>query len=433
MIKMTIQEMKQRACEAIDHNAEKIIAIAEDIFTEPELGYKEFKTAEKVKRVFNELDIEYQDGVAITGVIGKAEGGQHNAKIAVMGELDAVICPGHRYADPVTGASHSCGHHAQIASMLGVAYGLKQSGILPELGGDVALMAVPAEEGVELEYRNELMQQGKISYLGGKQEFIRLGMFDDVDAMLMQHTITGDKSFAGGPGGMGFIAKIIQYHGKESHAASPQEGINALDAARIGLMACDCIRSTFKDEDGIRFHPIITKGGSLVNVVPAFVQIETFVRGYTTEAIQDASFKVDRALRAGADAVGASCDIYNLPGYLFSVEAPDLKALVEGNMIELFGTDNVVKGYGFTTEANDVSNLIPTVHAMIGGAKGIGHSSNYEIENKQMAYIDSAKMLVMSVIDLLAMGAERAIEIKKNFKAPLTKESYIQLLEEMRA
>ena len=430
---MTIEQMKQLACEAIDRNADKITAIEEDIFAEPELGYKEFKTAAKVKKVFEELGIEYQDEVAITGVIGKAEGGQHNAKIAVMGELDAVVCPGHRCADPVTGAAHSCGHHAQIASLVGVAYALKESGILPELGGDVALMAVPAEEGVELEYRNELMQQGKISYLGGKQEFIKLGVFDDVDAMIMQHTIGGKQSYAGGPGGMGFVAKIIQYHGKESHAAAPHQGINALDAAKVGLMACDCLRSTFKDEDGIRFHPIITKGGSLVNVVPAFVQIETFVRGYTTEAIKDASFKVDRALRAGADALGATCDIYNLPGYLFSVESPELKELVEGNMRTVFGEENITTGSGFTTEANDVSNVIPTVHAMVGGAEGVGHSSNYEIADKKMAYLDSAKMLVMSVIDLLANGAEKALEVKKNFKAPLTKESYIQLMEEMRS
>ena len=77
--------------------------------------------------------------------------------------------------------------------------------------------------------------------------------------------------------------------------------------------------------------------------------------------------------------------------------------------------------------------MIPTVHAMIGGAEGVGHSSNYEIADKKMAYLDSAKMLVMSVIDLLANGAEKALEVKKNFKAPLTKESYIQLMEEMRS
>jgi len=430
---MNVQEMKKLVCEAIDKNRDNIIGIAESIFAEPELGYKEFKTAAKVKKVFDELGLEYQDEVAVTGVIAKVPGGQHNAKIALMGELDAVVCPGHRCADPETGAAHSCGHHAQIASLMGAAYGLVQSGVMPELGGDVALMAVPAEEGVELEYRNDLMQAGKISFLGGKQEFIKLGVFDDIDAMVMQHTVAGDKVTAGGPGGMGFVAKIIQYIGQESHAASPHMGVNALDAAKIGLVACDAQRTTFKDEDGIRFHPIITKGGALVNVVPAFVQIETFVRGRSIEAIKDASFKIDRALRAGADAMGAECKIFNLPGYLFSVESPELKSLVEGNIVELVGEERLGKSpSGFTTEANDVSNIIPTVHAMVGGSEGIGHSSNYEIADKETAYIVAAKMLAMSAVDLLANGAEKAIEIKKNFKAPLTKETYLQLLEDLK-
>ncbi|MBQ5813580.1 MAG: amidohydrolase, partial [Clostridia bacterium] len=425
---MNVQEMKKLVCEAIDKNRDNIIGIAESIFAEPELGYKEFKTAAKVKKVFDELGLEYQDEVAVTGVIAKVPGGQHNAKVALMGELDAVVCPGHRCADPETGAAHSCGHHAQIASLMGAAYGLVQSGVMSELGGDVALMAVPAEEGVELEYRNELMQSGKISFLGGKQEFIKLGVFDDVDCMVMQHTVAGDKVTAGGPGGMGFVAKIVQYIGQESHAASPHMGVNALDAAKIGLVACDAQRTTFKDEDGIRFHPIITKGGALVNVVPAFVQIETFVRGRSIEAIKDASFKIDRALRAGADAMGAECKIFNLPGYLFSVESPELKSLVEGNIVELVGEERLGKSpSGFTTEANDVSNIIPTVHAMVGGSEGIGHSSNYEIADKETAYIVAAKMMAMSAVDLLANGAEKAIEIKKNFKAPLTKETYLQL------
>ena len=430
---MNVQEMKKRVCEAIDQNADKIIGVAESIFSEPELGYKEFKTAAKVKAIFEELGIEYQDEVAVTGVIGKLPGGAHNAKIALMGELDAVVCPGHRCADPATGAAHSCGHHAQIASLIGAAYGLVASGVMPGLGGDVALMAVPAEEGVELEYRNDLMQQGKISYLGGKQEFIKLGAFDDVDAMIMQHTVQGSEATAGGPGGMGFVAKIVQYHGKECHAATPHLGVNALDAAKVGLVACDALRSTFRDEDGIRFHPIITKGGNLVNVVPGFVQIETFVRGLTTEAIQDASARIDRALRAGADALGATCTIYNLPGYLFSVESPELKSIVEENLAKLIGADRVGKtAAAFTTEANDVSNIIPTVHAMIGGAEGVAHGSDYEIVDPELAYIVAAKMLAMTAVDMLANGAEKALEVKKNFQAPLTKEAYLQLLEDMR-
>jgi len=429
---MTVQEMKAAVCAAIDKNADKIIAIGESIFQEPELGFKEFKTAAKVKAVFDELGLEYKDEVAITGVIANMPGKEHKLKVAVMGELDAVVCPEHRCADPVTGAAHSCGHFAQIASVMGVAYGLKESGVMEHLAGDVALMAVPAEEGVELEWRNEMMQQGKLSFLGGKQEFIKLGVFDDVDMMIMQHTGVNDKMTAGGPGGMGFVAKIIQYIGKESHAAAPHMGINALDAAKIGLTACDALRTTFKDEDGIRFHPIITKGGSLVNVVPAFVQIETFVRGRSTEAIKDASAKIDRALQAGAMAMGAECKIYNLPGYLFSVESPELKSIVEGNIVELVGEERLGKSpFGGTTEANDVSNLIPTVHAFVGGAEGVGHSSHYEIADPDLAYIKAAKMLAMTVVDLLANDCEKGMEVKNNFKAPLTKETYLELMENL--
>ena len=180
------QELKERAFAAIDQNRDKIIALGDSIFAEPELGFKEVKTAAKIKKVFEELGYEYQDGAAITGVIAPRKGKESKMKVAVMGELDAVVAPGHRCADPKTGAAHSCGHNCMIAALSGVAYALKDTGIMEELSGDIVLMAVPAEEYVEIGYRNELKKEGKIYFLGGKPEFIRLGYLDDVDVLLMQ-------------------------------------------------------------------------------------------------------------------------------------------------------------------------------------------------------------------------------------------------------
>lgn len=423
---MNLEQLKARACEAVEKNRDKIIAIGKSILKEPELGYKEVKTAQKVKDVFDELGYSYVDKQAVTGVIATVPGKEHKAKIAIMGELDAVVVPNHPFADKCTNAAHACGHNVQIATMLGTAIALKESGVMEELDGDVALMAVPSEEGVELEYRSGLMKEGKISFLGGKQEFIKLGLFDDIDAMIMQHTTAGDEVNAGGPGGMGFIAKLIRYIGKESHGAAPERGINALTAARIGLGAVDAIRDTFRDEDGIRWHPIITKGGDLVNVVPGEVKIESFVRGYNMEAIQDANFKINRALKAGADAVGGEIEINDMPGYTFFNEDLALKQVVEDNFIELVGKEHVGVGKAFTTDANDVSNLIPTVHAYAGGAVGTGHGADYAVENEEMAYIVATKMLVMTAIDLLYDGAKKALTIKKNFKPVCTKEEYLR-------
>ena len=429
---MTTAEMKAAACAAIDKNADKIIALGESIYREPELGYKEFKTSAKIKAALDEIGFEHQDGVAVTGIITPVKGRDHKVNLAIMGELDAVVAPSHPFADPVTGAAHSCGHFAQAASVIGVAYALKESGVMNELDGDITLMHVPAEEFVELAYRKELIEKGTVKLLGGKQEFIRLGVFDNVDMMIMQHTRTteGDdpnpiKADAGGTG-MGFIGKMIQYIGKESHAAAPSQGINALKAAQIGLAAIDANRETFQDKDTIRVHPIITKGGDLVNVVPADVRLETYVRGLSVDAVLDASAKVDRALQAGAYAMGAKCIITQLPGYIIPYESEELKDVVYDNLKYVFGEDRCKRnGGGGSTDASDVSVIMPVVHMNIGGAKGIGHSPDYVVTAPELAYLAAAKTLACTAIDLLANGAEKALYVKASFKAPMTKEEYL--------
>ena len=93
-------------------------------------------------------------------------------------------------------------------------------------------------------------------------------------------------------------------------------GINALNGAVVAMAAIHAQRETYRDRDTIRIHPIITQGGVTVSSVPADVRMETYVRGASVDAFLAASEKVDRALRAGAMAIGGSVDITTLPGYL---------------------------------------------------------------------------------------------------------------------
>ncbi len=432
---MNKTEIKAKVCAAIDQRRDEIIAIGERIFRQPELGYKEYKAAEVVKETFASLGLSYQDGIAVTGVKARLAGKETKLRIAVMGELDAVVAPGHPCADPKTGAAHSCGHNAQVAAMLGVAMGLVDSGVMPELAGEVVLMAVPAEEYVEIEYRNKLRKEGKIQFLGGKQEFIHLGEMDDIDMMVMHHLSTtkdGKKAAVGG-GSNGFIGKLIRYVGKEAHAGgAPHMGVNALNAAMLGLMAVHAQRETFRDDDHIRVHPIMTRGGDLVNIIPADVRLETYVRGANMDAILDASKKVNRALKSGADAVGAQVEITELPGYLPRLNDPIMTKLMKDNLIALVGAEAVAEsGHGAgSTDAGDISHLMPTLHPYIGGAQGVGHSENYDIVDPETAYIVSSKALAMTVIDLLADDAETGLEIKQNFVPAMTKAEYLKMWEE---
>ncbi len=431
---MTVKEMKAAACKAIEDHSEEIIALARSIEYEPELGYKEFKTAAKVQAELDKLGFEHQDGIAITGIKTPVKGRDHKARVAIMGELDAVLVPGCPTADPVTGAAHCCGHNAQAASVVGVAYALKESGIMDELDGDIVLMHVPSEEFVELEYRKGLIDEGKISLVGGKQEFIKLGAMDDIDMMIMQHTakvmeVNGRTIVAcpgGERGGLGFMGRLVQYVGKASHAAMPWQGVNALKAAQVGLLAIDAQRETFPPDDSIRVHPIVTKGGDLVNVVPSDVRIETYVRGSNMEGILKAAEKVDRSFQAGADAIGAQVNITKLPGYMCALDCKPLKQVAYENLCEIFGEEHVdPEGIGGSTDAYDIAHLIPTTHMMIGGASGVGHGDDYKITDPHMAVVDAAKAMVCTAIDLLADGAKKALEIKNNWKAPMTKEEYL--------
>ncbi len=425
---MTKEELKLQVISAIDDNKERIIALGEEIFAHPELGFKEEYTSRLVKRVFEELNIPYQGGLAITGVKGNLKGRSSDLRIMVMGELDAVVCPLHPQADGKTGAAHSCGHNSQIASMLGAAIGLAP--FAGELDGDVAFVAVPAEEYVELEYRERLKEEGKLEFFGGKQEFIRLGVFDDIDMGMMIHSHAGveDRRFLIGCDSSGFVGKLIRFTGKEAHAgARPFDGINALNAAALSLMAINSQRETFRERDRIRIHPIITKGGDLVNIVPADIRMETYVRGTNLEGILDASEKVNRSLKGSAYAIGAEVEIDELPGYLPLIQNSRLSELFAENGERLLGAGTNIYGQELmgATDAGDVSSIMPLIHISTGGYTGDAHSRDFTICDKEMAYVMPAKAMAMTVIDLLWDNGKEARAIRESSKPKFTKEGYL--------
>jgi len=433
----TRDELKARACVEIDRCAAELESILNTILRNPEPGFKEVKTAKLVAEKFKQLGITYRDGLAITGIKAILKGVKPRPAVAVIGELDSLVIPDHPRADKKTGAAHACGHNAQIATLIGVAAGLSRSGVMSSLGGSVALIAVPAEEYIEIEYRQSLRKQGKIQYLGGKPELIRLGEFDDIDMAMMTHTANlpkGKKILLGGTSN-GTLAKQAQFIGKSAHAGgAPHMGINALNAATIALAAINTQRETFKDGDTIRVHPIITKGGEAVNIVPSDVRIETFVRGKTMNAIKDANEKVDRALRAGALAVGAKVKITTLPGYMPMQNNPYLQELYRKNALRIVGKGKIVPagthGTG-STDMGDVSQIMPAIHPMAGGATGASHGNDYMVSDSSLAVVNPAKIMAMTVIDLLADGAERAKDVLAKSKPALTKAEFLKLLDNL--
>ena len=434
MIALILQELKNQVYRTIDDNAAQIVQLTQELERTPELGFKETKTAAAVAKFLGDAGYVCREGLALTGVKTSLNPGAAGPNVAVIGELDAVVCPDSPTADPLTGAAHACGHNLQLGAMLGAALGLKLSGIAGSLAGNVTFMAVPAEEYVEIEFRQQLRKQGKIRYLGGKQELVHRGEFDDIDLAMMVHA---DKDAPGPRIGLcdtcnGFIGMTIQYVGKEAHAAgAPHEGINALNAAMIGLMGVHALRETFRDQDIIRVHPIITKGGDLVNIVPADVRMETYVRARTMSAIEGTYGKVARALKAGGDSVGAQTHIHTIPGYLPLACCAPLNDVFRRNALSLLPSDCVVENghFGGSTDMGDISHILPSIHPFVGGVCGAHHTKDFHATDHAAACLLPAKIMAATVIDLLADNAVCANQIRQNFRPVLTKAEYLALLD----
>ena len=202
---------------AIDKYKGLIIDTQNYIWANPETGYKEFKTSKYLEDVFVSLGYEIHKAEGITGFYTVVDTGREGPELLILSELDSLICAEHPDCDKETGAVHCCGHSAQCAALVGIAAALKEEGALEGLSGRIRLCAVPAEELIEIEYRNELKSKGIIKYMGGKPEFLRRGYFDGVDLAFMVHTTSAD-NYMINIGNVGCVAKKVIYKGKSAHA-----------------------------------------------------------------------------------------------------------------------------------------------------------------------------------------------------------------------
>lgn len=429
---MSLDEIKQKLIDTIEGHKDEIFRIGDEILQNPELGYREEKTSALVRAELEKLGIGYDYPCALTGVKGKLPGRENGANVCIIGELDALKCAGSPIANEKD-VAHACGHNAQIAAMLGTAIAFVKSGVMQDLDGTVTFLAAPAEEFIDMEYRKSLKVKGKIQYYGGKQQLIAEGVFDDVDMAMMVHAQSDEKDaklFVQGQN-LGFLAKTISFHGKAVHGSTPFDGVNALNAAALAILGVHANRETFREEDKIRIHPIITKGGEVVNSVPAEVCMDTYVRGASFEAIQKGNRAVERAAKGAAEMVGASVTFEDIPGYLPLKESAELSAFFEKNAAQLVGQKNLIYGEEITgsSDIGDLSCILPVIQPSVGGFTGTLHDKAFHVADAGTAYVLPAKILAMTAAELLYNHAQAAKRVRANFQPQMTIKEYRNYLE----
>lgn len=423
--------------ENVNKHRELIFAAEQYLWEHPETGYKEWESQKYLAAQFEKLGYKLTYAGDIPGFYTEIDTGIPGPTVLMMAELDSLIVASHPDCDPETKAVHACGHHAQGAGLLGAAAALKEPGALDGMCGKIRLMAVPAEELIEVEWREEMRQKGVIRYFGGKQEFIARGYMDGIDFNMLIHLSPNKpKNHANiHPGQNGFIAKTITFEGKSAHAAAPASGINALYAANTAMTAINSLRETFKEKDKIRVHPIITMGGTVVNAIPETVKMESYVRGASVEAIVRENNKVNRAIAASALALGANVTFSDRPGYMPCFNDPNSIPVAMEAMKFVCGEENaeMQSGWGSgSTDMGDMTTLWPTAYMHVGGAEGHGHGNDYRVTDVETACVNASKILCVLTQMLLENNAAKLKEIKAKYVPDFkNKEEYCAALDKM--
>ncbi|WP_409294568.1 M20 family metallopeptidase [Peribacillus sp. SCS-26] len=370
---------RKHIIEEIDKNRETYLKISHEIHANPEIGNQEYFASGKLISLLEQAGFSIEKDIAghETGFIARKKSEKDGPTVAFLAEYDAL-----------PGLGHACGHN--IIGTASTAAAISLSKVLDQTGGEVVVFGTPAEEGGP---------NGS-----AKASFAKAGLFSGVDAALMIHpsgkTAPTSPSLAVDP-------LDFQFYGRPAHAAaSPEKGINALDGVILLFNGINALRQQLPGD--VRIHGIITDGGEAPNIIPGFASARFFIRASTRKRCEETTEKVRKIAEGAALATGAELKVVQYQNEIDNLifNKPLNDAITEELAVLGENVSGSREGIG-STDAGNVSHVIPTVHAYIkiGPDDLIAHTDEFreaaasELGDKSL--ITAAKALALTGCRLL--------------------------------
>jgi amidohydrolase len=358
---------------------ERIKTLRHDIHEEPELGFEEFKTAEKVKAFLDSINVSYVDHVATTGVVATIKGKYPGKTILLRADMDALAMdedPNHILKSKVKGKMHACGHDGHTAGLCLAAALLNEH--KDQLHGEVRLMFQPAEET-----------------LGGAKPMIEAGVTQGVDMAFGAHLWGSLKenhiqvkvgAMMAAPDAFKIIVK-----GRGGHGAMPHMCIDPIViASSIVVSAQSIVSRTLNplDQAVLTFGQI--HGGSAFNVIPNEVTLIGTIRTFSP-AVRDLIPAKLHALAKGiAQAHGGDVEFIYEPKYPVLINDENAVHHSANSFKKIVGEDNVhyleepnMGGEDFAY----ISQVVPSSFIYVGIKKEkdiIHHHPSFEWDDQNM-------------------------------------------------
>ena len=384
-----IKLLKEKAAYETDKFRGRSIEMANYIFDNPELSAKEFKTKEYLIAELKDNDFQIQEGLGGFDTAFRAQFSfeKPGPTVAFIAEYDAL---------PNIG--HACHHHIIASASVNVAIAMSKLG--RDLCGTIICMGTPAEECMD-----------------AKGMMRKNGAFDGIDVVLMFHggSRNNTKLIVLAVDGLEF-----SYKGRAAHAAaSPHEGINALDAVILLFTSVNALRQQLRED--VRIHGNVIKGGDAVNTIPesasARFQMRSQQRKYLNEVVE----KVKNCARGAALQTGAelTISVFEDPGNDLLKNNFLIKEYEEnfGSFGEKLDDEPFLLG---STDIGNLSYYIPVIHPMIKTAeRGFAlHSVDFlnygKTETAYNGMMVGMKSIAMTAVRIL-MDGQFLKNVKEDF------------------
>ncbi len=385
---MEYEQLKEILFAEIERLAPEINELNDQLASEPELGFEEYKSSKAIAEILSRHGLEVEMPFAGMPTAFKAAfDGGGDKKVALLAEYDAL-----------PGIGHACGHN--VSGSISVLAGLALSKIKENLNGGVDLVGTPAEEGD-----------------GAKVEMAEQGLFKDYDLAMMVHL---DSRTRVNSRFLALDGLEFTFRGQASHAAAaPWEGKNALNGVQLMFHALDMLRQHVRDD--VRIHGIVADGGEACNIVPEKAVAHFFIRAREREYLDNVKGMVLDCAKGSAIATQTEVETGKLCPTL-----SDLKPNPAGDdlMAECYrelGLPDLKEEYGAgSSDIGSTSYQCPTLHPRLAIADTRAKLHTREFaefvkgEHAHNAILKGAKILGLACLKFFG-DPKKAEQVKSDF------------------
>ncbi|MEQ8578748.1 MAG: amidohydrolase [Balneola sp.] len=270
-----------------------LVALRKEIHRFPELSGQEFETAQRIVNFLKPYEPnQIITDLGSTGVAAVYDFGDPETTIMIRCELDALPIQEvntFEYRSVTDSVSHKCGHDGHMVIVVGLAEWLQNASLE---NVRIVLLFQPAEETGE----------GAPSILADEN-------FEQIvpDYIFALHNLPGFPMHQIVTTGSEFTSTVqsvsISLHGKESHAAEPENGLNpALAIAELIQQYNDIVVNDVRDDNFALITPVYGSLGSKdYGVSPADGELHLTIRTRAPQQMDELMNKIESIAAKVAD------------------------------------------------------------------------------------------------------------------------------------